>query len=80
MKTPLQIQLIQVKRSGHRYHVKGESLSKGHCPRAMTVLKKFNILLAKIEALPLSLIDINKFLDKYGRASEVILHRIIQND
>jgi hypothetical protein len=35
-----------------------------------TVLKKFNIFLAKIEASPLSLIDINKFLDKYGRASE----------
>jgi hypothetical protein len=43
-------------------------------------LKKFNIFLDKIEAPPLSLVKINKFREKYGRASEVVLHRIIQND
>jgi hypothetical protein len=71
---------MTVKRSGHRYQGGGVRERRGHCPRAMTVLKKFNIFLDKIEAPPLSLVKINKFREKYGRASEVVLHRIIQND
>jgi len=73
-------QLNQVKRSGHRYQGARVRDRQAHCPRAMKILKKFNILLDNIETPPLLLSDINKFKNRYGRAPQVFLHGIIQND
>jgi hypothetical protein len=76
----LENQQSGVKRSGHRYQGTRVRDRQAHCPRAMKILKKFNFLLDNIEAPPLLLSDINKFKNRYGRASEIFLHGIIQND
>ena len=73
-------QITKVKRSGHRYQVARVRDRQAHCPRAMKILRKFKLLLENIEAPPLLLSDINKFKNRYGRASEIFLHGIIQND
>ena len=53
---------------------------RAHYPRAMEILKKFNIFFDYIEAPTLLLSDINKFKNRYERAPQVLLHGIIHND